>query len=807
MTSASSRLWNRVLSTFSPFRSVRARISAAIGISGLLFGLILGVYMEWRLENNQRQEIHNTLLSVAEEIAHALGEDLGNRQREVLLMAELIGTRPLKPIQPTRNLINSLQQRHPLYAWIGLAAADGTVQAASAGLLEGANVSARAWFTGGLKGKYFGDPHEALLLAKLLPQEVQGEPLRFVDIAVPVRNAQGQTLGVLGAHLYWHWIGKTALRSLEKAQHRLPIEVLITDRSGAQLLSLSAKEMSALAMTPASARPQAASTTYFTAQQAISLQDQADPLRWTIQARVDQESALAPMYESRRLMILLTLALSLLYALSTWWLARRVVRPILALADQAMVHVSGLTPQTEAMHHDETVMVQRAIERLAHYDGLTGLINRRQLVELLENTLLTVQKGKHLGAVLHINLDNFSRINNTQGHEVGDQLLQAVAQRLKGQNRMGETVARAGGDEFVILLESLLPQPAQALAQAEALAALVLSDLQPPYSLAGGTFSCQASLGLLLLEPEVVGAEDVLLHAELAMLAAKRKGKNQWARYDSSLLDTLHSQVRFEEALRTAIPAELLIHLQPQFDDQGNLLGAEALVRWQPSGQEMVAPYRFIPVAEETGLILPMGEWVLQTACEKIRQWTDDPVLGALVLSVNVSAKEFNEPDYVRRVQHCLARTGANPQRLKIELTESALATNVEEVVQKMHTIKALGVSFSLDDFGTGFSSLSYLKRMPLDQLKIDQSFVRDVTHNANDAAIVKAIIALGQGLSLSVIAEGVETQAQQAFLAQQGCFNYQGYFFGRPMPLDTFERTYLAANAQTAQPSSDPAG
>ena len=805
MTTDSSRFWNWVLTTFSPFRSVRARISAAIGISGLLFGLILGVYMEWRQESQQRQNIHNTLASVADDIAHVLGEDLSNRQREVLLMADLIGSNALHPIQPVRNLIDSLQQRHPLYAWIGLAAPDGTVKAASAGLLEGANVAARPWFGGGLKGNYFGDPHEALLLAKLLPQAAQGEPLRFVDIAVPVRNAQGQTQGVLGAHLYWHWIGKAVLRSLAKTQHGLPIEVLITDRSGTQLLSLSAKEMSALTLAPASARPVASSTLYFTAQQAISLQDKADPLRWTVQVRVERDKALEPLYENRRWMVALTLALAFLYALGTWWLAQRVVRSIVALADQAMTHVSSLSPQAEAMHHDETVMVQRAIDRLAHYDGLTGLINRRQLVELLHNTLLTVQQGRQLGAVLHINLDNFSRINNTQGHEVGDQLLQAVAQRLKGQNRMGETVARVGGDEFVILLESLLPQPAQALAQAESLAALVLADLQPPYTLQGGTFSCQASLGLLLLEPQATDAEDVLLHAELAMLAAKRKGKNQWARYDSSLLDTLHSQVRFEEALRAAIPSELLIHLQPQFDHRGELLGAEALVRWQPQGQEMVAPYRFIPVAEETGLILPMGEWVLQTACEKIRQWQNDPVLGALVLSVNVSAKEFNEVDYVRRVQHCLGRTGANPQRLKIELTESALATNVEEVVQKMHAIKALGVSFSLDDFGTGFSSLSYLKRMPLDQLKIDQSFVRDVTHNDNDAAIVKAIIALGQGLSLSVIAEGVETQAQQDFLAQQGCFNYQGYFYGRPMTLEAFEQQFRAPDALAATPA--PAG
>lgn len=792
MSNVSSRLWHWILLTFSPFRSVRARISAAIGISGLLFGMVLSSYMEWRLESHLRQDIQSTLTAVADDIAHTLAEDLGNRQREVLLMAQLMSGQSERQPEAARALIDSLQQRHPFYAWIGFAQPDSTVLAASGGLLEGAKVSARPWFVQGLKANYFGDPHEALLLAKLLPQQAQGEPLRFVDISVPVRNATGQTQGVLGAHLHWHWIGKMVLRSLEKAQQQLPIEVLIKDRSGTQLLSLSAREMTALALTPESNSPRPHAQAFFSAQQAVAFNDASDQLRWTVQVRVDQEAALAPIYDSRWLMIALTLVLSLLYALITWWLARRVVRPIVALADQAKAHMGALSSQAGAMRQDETAMVQRAMDRLAHYDGLTGLINRRQLVELLDHALETARLGHHLGAVLHINLDNFSRINTTQGHDTGDQLLQAVAQRLKSQSRFGETVARIGGDEFVILMESLLPEAPRALAQAEALAAMVLSDMQPPFTLGTAIFSCQASIGIVLIESGAMSAEDSLLHAELAMLSAKRKGKNQWALYDSSMLDTLHSQVRFEENLRSAIPAELVIHLQPQLDHQGVLLGAEALVRWQPPGQPMVPPNRFIPVAEETGLILPMGEWVMETACRKIRQWQDDPVLGQLVLSVNVSAKEFSEPDYVSRVRRSLERTGANPHRLKIELTESALATNVEEVVLKMHEIKAIGISFSLDDFGTGFSSLSYLKRMPLDQLKIDQSFVRDITSNANDASIVKAIIALGQGLSLSVIAEGVETQGQQDFLAMLGCFNYQGYLYGRPMSLEAFEQQYL---------------
>ncbi|MBP8141113.1 MAG: EAL domain-containing protein, partial [Acidovorax sp.] len=287
---------------------------------------------------------------------------------------------------------------------------------------------------------------------------------------------------------------------------------------------------------------------------------------------------------------------------------------------------------------------------------------------------------------------------------------------------------------------------------------------------------------------DLISADDALKCTELAMLEAKKRGKNQAVLFDQRMQDELFARVQFEEALRSAIPSQLRGLYQPQIDQQRGLLGAEILVRWRHPEQGLVSPARFIPLAEETGLILSIGQWVLGAACRQLHQWAQDPATASLVLAVNVSVKEFRDAGYVDGVLRILQETQANPHRLKLELTESVLAEDVDAVVHKMQALKAVGISFSLDDFGTGFSSLSYLKRMPLDQLKIDQSFVRDVTTHASDASIVRAVIALGQGLGLNVIAEGVETVEQQRLLQAYGCGSYQGYLFGRPAPVEEFE-------------------
>ena len=374
--------------------------------------------------------------------------------------------------------------------------------------------------------------------------------------------------------------------------------------------------------------------------------------------------------------------------------------------------------------------------------------------------------------------------------QVGDQLLIAVAQRLRSLLHDEMALSRINGDEFLIVLEDLEPQAPQATAQAQSLAQKLLFSFRAPFALDAGTFSTHASIGIYLITPQPPPVSEALQYAELAMREAKRLGKNQIAVFTERMQAQLAEQVRFEEELAAGIPEQLRVLYQPQVDQRGQVEGAELLVRWHHPDQGMISPALFIPLAEQTGLIMPIGRWVMEMACRQLKAWEDDVLRQHLVLSVNVSAREFASKDYVDQVQRILRRTGAHPGRLKLELTESALATDVEDVITKMHALKQLGLTFSLDDFGTGFSSLSYLRRMPIDQLKIDQSFVRNLARDHNDLSIVRTVISLGQNLAVGVIAEGVEESTQKDILEQLGCIHYQGYLYGKPMSLAEFEAT-----------------
>ena len=374
--------------------------------------------------------------------------------------------------------------------------------------------------------------------------------------------------------------------------------------------------------------------------------------------------------------------------------------------------------------------------------------------------------------------------------QVGDQLLIAVAQRLRSLLHDEMALSRINGDEFLIVLEDLEPQAPQAIAQAQSLAQKLLFSFRAPFALDAGTFSTHTSIGIYLITPQPPPVSEALQYAELAMREAKRLGKNQIAVFTERMQAQLAEQVRFEEELAAGIPEQLRVLYQPQVDQRDQVEGAELLVRWHHPDKGMISPALFIPLAEQTGLIMPIGRWVMEMACRQLKAWEDDVLRQHLVLSVNVSAREFASKDYVDQVQRILRRTGAHPGRLKLELTESALATDVEDVITKMHALKQLGLTFSLDDFGTGFSSLSYLRRMPIDQLKIDQSFVRNLARDHNDLSIVRTVISLGQNLAVGVIAEGVEEATQKDILEQLGCIHYQGYLYGKHMSLAEFEAT-----------------
>ncbi len=425
------------------------------------------------------------------------------------------------------------------------------------------------------------------------------------------------------------------------------------------------------------------------------------------------------------------------------------------------------------------------IHRLAYYDALTQLPNRRLLQDRLGQALAATSRNGHCGAILFLDLDNFKMLNDTRGHEVGDLLLVEVARRLQACVRAGDTVARPGGDEFVILLEDLSGEIEEAATQSKQLGDKMREAVALPYHLRDCEYHCTASIGIGLFCDNNVSIEELLMHADLSMYQAKDAGRNSLRFFDPDMQQTLDTRSALENDLRQACDRQqMCLYYQPQVDSVHGVIGAEALLRWMHPERGLVTPDEFIPLAEETGLILSIGYWVLETACAQLKAWEGNWPTRDMTLSINVSARQFRQTDFVSQVKQALHRTGADPARLKIELTESLVHDNVRDIISKMQSLKDIGVGFSMDDFGTGYSSLSYLKQLPLDQLKIDRSFVKDLPNDSNSASIVKAIITMGQTFGLDVIAEGVETTDQRDFLQRHGCHAFQGYLFSRPFPL-----------------------
>jgi diguanylate cyclase (GGDEF)-like protein/PAS domain S-box-containing protein len=429
------------------------------------------------------------------------------------------------------------------------------------------------------------------------------------------------------------------------------------------------------------------------------------------------------------------------------------------------------------------------IKTLAFYDSLTGLPNRRLLTDRLKWALATSARTNKQGAILFIDLDNFKTLNDTLGHDIGDLLLQQVAKRLELCVREGDTVARLGGDEFVVMLEDLSEDDMEAASKTESVGNKILSSLQQAYQLDGHEQLNTPSIGAALFSDHQVGLEELFKQADIAMYQAKKAGRNQLRFFNPEMQHAINLRASLERELSKALELhQFQLYFQTQVDQSLHPVGAEVLIRWINPSRGLVPPDQFIHLMEESGLILPVGTWVLRTACEQLKRWHQDALTSHLTLAVNVSAKQFRQWDFVAQVKVILAETGANPSRLKLELTESMLVENIADTIVSMEALRAIGVRFSLDDFGTGYSSLQYLKKLPLDQLKIDQSFVRDINSDSSNSAIVRTIIAMAGSLNLDVIAEGVETDEQRQALLDNGCIQYQGYLIGRPVPIDQFE-------------------
>lgn len=462
---------------------------------------------------------------------------------------------------------------------------------------------------------------------------------------------------------------------------------------------------------------------------------------------------------------------------------------VTAVGGQVIAFLRDITDQNKAA---------KVINDLAFFDSLTALPNRLLLQDRMEQALLNATRIGCHGAILFIDIDHFKVLNDTLGHAAGDKFLLQVAQRLTACVREGDTVARSGGDEFVVVLAGLNKCELEAAAEAEVIAKKILASLALTYQLGTTEQHRTASMGITLFRDTTVSIEDLLKQADLALYKSKESGRNALSFFDPAMQATIETRTTLETDLRSALQEnQFVLHYQAQVaGEKQQVTGAEVLVRWIHPTRGLVSPAEFIPLAEETGLILPLGQWVLETACRQLSQWATRPERADLILAVNVSAKQLQQVDFVSQVVAVLDRTGANPCRLKLEITESVLISNLESIITKMSALKALGVGFSLDDFGTGYSSLAYLSRLPLNQLKIDRSFVMNIENSDNAVVICAAIISLAHSLRLQVVAEGVETEAQRYFLSTvHRCQFLQGYLISRPVPVEEFEAVVQQSN------------
>jgi diguanylate cyclase (GGDEF)-like protein/PAS domain S-box-containing protein len=434
----------------------------------------------------------------------------------------------------------------------------------------------------------------------------------------------------------------------------------------------------------------------------------------------------------------------------------------------------------------ERKLAEKQIEKLAFYDALTGLPNRRLLIDRLQQTLLSSARHGHISAVLFIDLDNFKDLNDSMGHDVGDLLLVQVAQRLLGSVRDTDTVARLGGDEFVVLVEELGDDVNTVTIKVEQVCHKILSRLNQVYDLNTLEHHSTPSMGVALLSSDLKSVDELLKQADMAMYQSKAAGRNTMRFFDPAMQALVAQRTSLDHDLRLALRhGEFVLFYQPVVDRSATMVGVEALVRWQHPQRGLLAPGEFIAQAEHTGLIVALGQWILSAACEQLLLWAGRPETASLTMAVNVSSRQFRHPDFVKQVMKIVHHTGVDPRLLKLEITESLLVIDMPDVIEKMHALRAYHLTFSLDDFGTGYSSLSYLKRLPLSQLKIDQSFVRDVLIDPSDATIADTVLALGRSLNLGVVAEGVEELGQWQFLLQHNCELFQGYLFGRPVPVE----------------------
>lgn len=464
----------------------------------------------------------------------------------------------------------------------------------------------------------------------------------------------------------------------------------------------------------------------------------------------------------------------------------------------ALVNVTAVTNNSQLTHYvfmltdiTEKKVAEEKILELAFYDPLTKLPNRRLLLDRLEHSISVSARNNQYSAVLFIDLDNFKTLNDTKGHDYGDIFLVEIAERLKSCAREGDSVARLGGDEFIIVLHEIANDSNMAIKNTETVCNKIRQVINQPCVIKGYTHQSSASIGVSFFYNDNVLVSELLKQADTAMYSAKSAGRNSTRIYDPVMQDSLEESITMEKCIRDALTHEYFeLYFQKQVDESGHVVGAEALIRLKHPELGMISPATFIPLAEEKGFIISIGTWVLETACKELRKWENDSRLNQIRLSINVSPRQFQQAHFVDHVKQAIKELNQSDIKLRLEITESLVHSDIEETIAKMNELKKEGITFALDDFGTGYSSLSYLTQLPIDIMKIDQAFVRNMDKKHSDAVIVQTMIGMANNLKIPVIAEGVETVEQFELLKQQGCHLFQGYYFGKPVSLDVFKKS-----------------
>jgi diguanylate cyclase (GGDEF)-like protein len=761
----------------------------------------LAVVTEDAATRQLERHIGDSLAQRAQEMADKLDRGMYERRQDIQIETQAladIGQRP--GVAVLRKRLDALRDASASYAWIGYADTVGKVVAATGGLLEGENVAQRPWFSGAVGTAFIGDAHRALLLEKHLNPS-GGEPLRFMDVAMPVFGKDGTFAGVLGAHIDWRWV-REATTATNDPQ---PTETLILDTAGQVLLGPRDLQDRILSLAGAKAAQQGFhgyrierwpdGQTYLAGYHLSHGYRNYPGLGWVVIVREPLDHAYAPVKVLSEKFFIVGTAIAMLFAAVGWFLAVHITRPLVTLSGAALslqqdnanmaFPISNSFREVAVLSRSLASMLgtlrqrETQLEHQARHQSVTGLPNRLYLTAMLDEAIgAAAAKGKQL-AVLVFSLDRFNTITDALDNASGNTALLEMLERIKACIDGAGVLGHLDKEEFVIFFAGR----ETVASRATALALRLQQALAAPVHVRGLDFTLAASFGISVYPNNGQHAETLLRHGAAALQQAWTRGGNGIEVFEPEAHARILERLALERDLRQALERdEFELFYQPQFSFSRNAIaGVEALIRWRHPERGMVSPALFIPAAEDCGLITPIGDWVLKQACAQAQAWREQG-LPELTISVNVSAQQFITGELARKVGAALAAHGIDPRQLKLEITESMMMQDVELGIAVMKELVALGLRVSLDDFGTGYSSLSNLKRFPLSELKIDQSFVRELAPRSRDAAIVKAIVALGHDLGLSVIAEGVETAAQLDFLLESGCNAVQGYHIGKPM-------------------------